>query len=167
MYKFHKVSEEQFKKDCVVLHHWGHAAADSAEIIMPRRATMDSAGYDIFSPISFVLHPGKTIDIPTGLKAELPTGTFLMIVPRSGLGFRHQICLANTVGIIDADYYNNPENEGHIIVKLVNRGETDCIIRAGQAFCQGIILDYLITDDDYPGKEVRSGGFGSTDKESA
>lgn len=163
MYKFHRVSDEQFLQSCRELR-WNPECIHVPELIMPRRATMDSAGYDIFSPISFRLQPGETITIPTGLKAELPTGTFLMIVPRSGLSFKYNLRLINTVGIIDADYFDNEVNEGHILVRLKNEGTLDCHIKAGQAFCQGIILDYCITDDDFPGKEVRTGGFGSTDE---
>lgn len=162
MIKFQKVSQEQFNKDCAKLHLV--SPIDISSIIMPFRATMDSAGYDFYAPFSFVLYPGNTITIPTGLKIAIPTGTFLMIVPRSGLGFKYQIGLVNTVGIIDADYIDNPDNEGHIMVKLVNCGDKPCHIGKGSAFCQGIILDYCITDDDYPGG-VRVGGIGSTNKE--
>ena len=166
MIRFFRVSDEQLKRDWEKLH-WPMTDENSLEdavFRMPTRATMDSAGYDIFAPINLLLRAGESMTIPTGWKVALPTGSFLMLVPRSGLGFKYQIGLANTVGIIDADYYDNPDNEGHIMVKLVNRGDKDCRIYAGKnAICQGIILDYIITDDDFPGKDIRAGGFGSTD----
>ena len=127
------------------------------------RATRYSAGYDIFAPFSFMLDPGETITIPTGYKIELEQHQFLMIVPRSGLGFKYQLGLVNTVGIIDADYYNNPNNEGHIMVKLVNRGDKPIHVEKGAAFCQGIIMSYEVTNDDNV-LFARNGGLGSTDK---
>lgn len=168
-FTFEMISVEQLKKDWEELN-WpmtGENSLENAEIVMPRRATYLSAGYDIFAPINIILHPGASITIPTGLKIRLPDGFFLMIVPRSGLGFKYQIGLANTVGIIDADYYNNPTNEGHILVKLVNHGDKYCTIMAGQAFCQGIVMKHFILDDDLALKEAetRKGGIGSTDKE--
>ncbi len=84
---FQKVSDEQFKKDCIKLL-WGPDNIEDAEIILPRRATLDSAGYDFHAPISFIFHPGKSITIPTGIKASIPTGSFLMLVPRSSIGFK-------------------------------------------------------------------------------
>lgn len=166
MDKFYKVSDEQIRKDWME-HHWpisGENSLEDAKFIIPRRATAESAGYDIFSPINLLLRAGASIVIPTGLKVELDPGHFLMIVPRSGLGFKYRIGLANTVGIIDRDYYNNSNNEGHIMVKLVNNGEKDCRILAGTAICQGIILPFDICSGDKASLE-RTGGLGSTDKE--
>ena len=88
----------------------------------------------------------------------------LKLYPRSGLGFKYQLSLANTVGIIDADYYNG-ENEGHIIIKLVNRSvdKLDINLESGKGFAQGIFMQYGITEDDDTNDE-RIGGFGSTKK---
>ena len=166
MNQFYKVSRKQFEFDCMKLH-WpmtGENSFETAEIKLPARATYASAGYDIFAPISLLLRPGAVMTIPTGLKVELGPYKFLMIVPRSSLGFKYQLGLVNTVGIVDRDYYNNPDNEGHIMVRMINRGDKDCRILAGTAFCQGIILPFDICSND----EVvtkRIGGFGSTDKE--
>ena len=88
-----------------------------------------------------------------------------MVVPRSSLGFKYRAQLDNTVGIIDADYYNNPNNEGHIWVKITNdskRGDT-LVVNKGDAIAQGIILEYFKTDDDNA-DGVRNGGLGSTSK---
>lgn len=162
--RFEKVSKEQFIKD------WQHEFMGSEEwagmvydrIKLPQRATKFSAGYDFFSPLDFTLEPGKTIKIPTGIRCGMNTDWVLMIYPRSGLGFKYQICLANTVGIVDADYYYS-DNEGHIFVKLVNRGENPVHIKSGEAVVQGIFAEYGIVEDDHVEAE-RNGGFGSTDK---
>ena len=87
-------------------------------------------------------------------------GYVLNIYPRSSLGFKHQICLANTVGIIDADYYN-ALNEGHIIVALVNRGDKEVTIKKGDRFVQGIIYKFYTAEEEEVTK-VRTGGFGSS-----
>lgn len=159
MNKFYRVSGKQFKLD------WD-AQEDRliglwATINLPKRATAESAGYDFFAPLDILINPGEELTIPTGIKVQLDPGYFLMIVPRSGLGFKYQLCLANTVGIIDGDYFDNPKNEGHILVKLVNRGDKECYIKKGEAFCQGIILPYGLAIDDDTTKE-RVGGIGST-----
>ena len=159
MNKFYRVSDKQFKLD------WD-AQEDRliglwATITLPKRATAESAGYDFFAPFDFSIAPGEEVTIPTGIKVQLDPGYFLMIVPRSGLGFKYQLCLANTMGIIDGDYFENQNNEGHILVKLVNRGDKDCYVERGKAFCQGIILPYSLTVNDNVAK-VRVGGIGST-----
>lgn len=160
MNKFDIVRYLQFEKDAEKLG-WSEDMICDADVRLPKRATVQSAAYDFFSPYNFIIHPGWDITIPTGIKVQLDPGYFLMLVPRSSLGFKYNICLANTVGIIDADYYNNLGNEGHIMVKLVNRGDNDYCLRAGDAFCQGIILPYAITEDDDT-VEKRIGGLGST-----
>lgn len=137
---------------------------DFDNIRMPKRATSHSAGYDIFSPIDFNLEPGSTIKIATGLKAYMQPDEFLMIFPRSGLGFKYYTRLANTVGIGDSDYYNNSGNEGHYFVKIRNEGEIPLTIKSGDAIAQAIFQKYLLTDEDnFEGKE-RIGGIGSTSK---
>lgn len=130
----------------------------------PKRATIHSAGYDFFVPFKITLPAGKTIKFPTGYRVELDPDKFLMVVPRSGLGFKYRCQLDNTVGIIDADYYFS-DNEGQMWVKLTNdsrEGKT-IEIKAGEAYCQGIILQYHTTDDDNA-DGIRNGGFGSTTK---
>ena len=84
-----------------------------------------------------------------------------MLYPRSSLGMKG-IALANTTGIIDADYYNNKKNEGNIGFSLVNNSDKQVIIQQGEKFMQGVITKYYITEDD-TAKKVREGGFGSTD----
>ena len=108
--------------------------------------------------------PGECIKIPTGIRAYIEDGWVLKIYPRSGLGFKYRLQLNNTVGIIDSDYYNS-DNEGHIFIKITNdskEGKT-VSIKKGEAFAQGIFLEYGITYDDDT-EEIRNGGFGSTTK---
>ena len=163
---FRKVSREQYLNDFrKIFEASPHAANQWENIELPQRATKYSAGYDFFAPFAFILDPGDDITIPTGIKMMMDHDRVLMIVPRSGLGFKYQLGLANTVGIIDSDYYDNPVNEGHILVKLVNHGNKRITIERGDAFCQGILMPYDICTDDQPVTELyeRKGGFGSTD----
>lgn len=162
---FEKISLEQYYKDCKKLHpNMNEYEINNLyeNIKLPQRGTQSSAGYDFFSPISCVLPSKKAVIIPTGIKASMETDEVLMMHPRSSLGFKFHIQLANTIGIIDSDYYNNADNEGHILIKLYNDGDEDVSIDFGKAFCQGIFMKYLTTDDDNS-EGVRSGGIGSTD----
>ena len=141
-------------------------AIDKSPIyIKPKRSTKKSAGYDIFSPIDFRLAPGEDAVIKLGIKAYMQDDEFLMIVPRSGLGFKFYSRLANTVGIIDADYYNNEDNEGEIAVKIRNESsDKELIVEQGKAICQAIFMKYLLVDGDSTDEGgERTGGFGSTD----
>lgn len=168
--KFEKVTYEQFEKDWIDTFDIPELDTSTkreiesiySAITLPKRATKFSAGYDFVSPLAFTLKPGETIKIPTGIRCGMNTDWVLMIYPRSSLGFKYQISLANTVGIVDADYYFS-DNEGHIFIKLVNRGDKPVHIKAGEAFVQGIFMHYGITEDDHVEAE-RNGGFGSTDK---
>ena len=133
-------------------------------ITLPKRATSGSAGYDIYSPVDFIINPGETVKIPTGIRCRIDDGWVLKIYPRSGLGFKYRLQLNNTVGIIDSDYYYS-DNEGHIFIKITNdSNENKTVeIKAGTGFAQGIFVEYGITfDDDADG--IRNGGFGSTTK---
>lgn len=132
------------------------------DLVLPRRATSGSAGYDIYSPLEFDLAPGEVIKLPTGLRARIEPGWVLLLLPRSGQGFKYRLQLYNTVGVIDADYYG-ADNEGHIFVKLINanhEGKT-LHVQKGEAFAQGLFLPFGITADD-AADGVRTGGFGST-----
>lgn len=133
-----------------------------SKIELPKRATSGSAGYDFKLPDGFTLRKGDSIVIPTGIRCEMYDGWVLMLFPRSGLGFKYGISLANTTGVIDSDYaYAN--NEGHIMVKLTNDSSLakDVRFNAGDAFCQGVFVQYGITLSDNVDEE-RVGGMGST-----
>lgn len=99
--------------------------------------------------------------VSTGVKAKLDPGTYLELSVRSSTPLKHWLVLANGVGIIDADYYNNPDNEGEIFLQLINLSPYELIIRKGEAIGQAIIKPYLITEDDNASGQ-RMGGFGST-----
>ena len=160
--QFEKVSKEQFAKDFAKEFPHSDKKTYDEIIKLPTRATTGSAGYDFVTPISFTLKPNQAIKIPTGIRCKMNEDWVLVLVPRSGLGFKYQLNLCNTLGIIDADFAYS-DNEGHIMVKLVNRGDKDLQLNAGDRFCQGIFLPYGTTVDDNC-EGVRNGGFGSTDK---
>ena len=165
--KFEKVSLEQFREgwtDTFGPADEGVIEGIYAQIRLPRRATVGSAGYDFFAPADFTLAPGETVKIPTGIRVWMEPEWVLKCYPRSGLGFKYRLQLNNTVGIIDSDYYYS-DNEGHIFAKLTNdtnEGKT-VEVSAGSGFMQGIFVEYGITVDD-AAAEIRNGGFGSTTK---
>ena len=156
--EFKKVSENQYRKDILKLLNIEDDSYNNVKI--PYRATSGSAGYDFYSPIDVTLKPGESVKIPTGIRCKIDDGYVLQIYPRSSLGFKYQMCLLNTVGIIDSDYYN-ADNEGHIIVGIINRGDKDLTINTGDRFVQGIFYQYFLAKEDDE-KMERHGGFGST-----
>lgn len=134
-----------------------------AKIKLPKRSTKKSAGYDCFAPYDFTLLPGEDINIPTGIKAYMQDGEVLMVFPRSGLGFKYYTRLSNSTGIVDGDYYSNPNNDGHIHVKIRNEGTKQLTVKQGEAFCQLIFMPFLLVDgDDFDTGNERVGGFGNT-----
>ncbi len=163
--KFEKVSQENFNLDWVDAFGSGLGIYDAYnDLKLPKRATSGSAGYDFFAVRDVELAPGETIKMPTGIRVKIDEGWVLKIYPRSGLGFKFRLQLDNTVGIIDSDYYYS-DNEGHIMIKITNNSLEGRTVRIekGQAFAQGVFVEYGITvDDDADG--VRNGGFGSTSK---
>lgn len=156
--EYNKVVTEEFTAKNGVIDYQSYE-----QLQIPKRATKGSAGYDFFSPISFVLKPGQTIKIPTCMKCQLGLGNVLMLFPRSSFGFKYRMQLDNTVGVVDQDYYNNESNEGHIFIKITNDSKTDktLVVNRGDAFAQGIIMAYGVTDDDSV-VATRIGGIGST-----
>lgn len=160
--EFEAVSKEQFTKDFVKNFGGFDDKASEAydNVIIPKRATTGSAGYDFIAPFGFTLDKGDSIVIPTGIRCKIDESWFLQIVPRSGLGFKFHVTLANTVGIIDSDYYNS-DNEGHIMVKLI--ADEPFEVKTGDRFVQGIFMEYgIAVNDEATG--TRNGGFGSSGK---
>jgi dUTP pyrophosphatase len=100
--------------------------------------------------------------VPTGIKCEMPQGMYLELSVRSSCPLKHWLILANGVGIIDSDYYNNPDNEGHIFFQIINLSPFDIVLKKGDIIGQGILKKYYVTDDDAT-YGFRAGGFGSTD----
>lgn len=157
------------------------------EVIMPKRSTKFSAGYDICSSEDIIIPSiwrvvrddlsslpyeerkeavkelAKPTLVPTGIKVQMPRDNVLFLYNRSSNPVKRGLVLANSVGVIDSDYYNNPDNEGAIFGSFYNFGAADYKIKKGDKIMQGIFGEYLLTaDDDAEGK--REGGFGSTGK---
>ena len=99
--------------------------------------------------------------VSTGMKCKLAEGTYLELSVRSSTPLKHWLILANGVGIIDADYYNNESNEGEIFLQMINLSPFNIMIKKGEAIGQGIIMPWGVTEDDFSITE-RVGGFGST-----
>lgn len=163
--KFEKVSFEQFSKD--TQKNLGEKTDKELrdayeEILLPKRATAASAGYDFVAPFDFSLKPNEMILLPSGIRANIDSAFVLSIFPRSSLGMRYQLMLANTTGIIDADYYH-AANEGHIQFPLINRGQTEFVCQKGERIVQGLFLAYYLAEEEEV-TTVRSGGFGSSGK---
>ena len=136
-------------------------------INLPVRKTKYAAAYDVEAAEDIVIpkyYPGiKPTLIPTGLKAYMQSDEVLLIVPRSSGPKKQGISFPHNVGVIDSDYYNNSDNEGHIFVQCINLKDEDVVIKKGEAVAQAIFQKYLTVDDDNAEGE-RTGGFGSTDK---
>ncbi len=129
--------------------------------ILPKRQTKYSAGYDFYAMQDTLISKGLGALVRTGVKVYMPTDEHLEVHIRSSYGMRYGMRLANGVGIIDADYYNNPDNEGEILIKLINDGDGEVMIHRGDRFAQGIFVKHYLTDnDDADGERV--GGVGST-----
>lgn len=189
--KFEKVSLEEFTKAMKELYPKYTFGENEIEIMwknimLPVRATKQSAGYDFFAPFEFILRPGCAVTIPTGIRVKIDDGYAMALIPKSGIGVKSSTRLSNTIGLIDADYYNS-DNEGHIMVrmempveptsklipKMTGQGnlygvDTQVVrknlkISADQKFVQGVFIPFgITTDDDETEKEDRNGGFGST-----
>ena len=158
MRHFEKISFEQFKKDVsddINLYN---------SIELPKRSTMKSAGYDIKSMEGGVIKPGEAKSFKTGLKVTMNDDEVLYIYSRSSQGYKHNVSLANSVGVIDSDFYNNTSNEGHFQVRLINLGTQDYIVNIGDRIAQGVFMKYLTVDDEEEIKSERTGGLGSTNK---
>ncbi|MCI8779013.1 MAG: deoxyuridine 5'-triphosphate nucleotidohydrolase [Bacilli bacterium] len=153
---FEKINFEQFKKDI------SNDKKLYNEYNLPKRQTKYSAGYDFESLFDFTLKPGETKKIATGIKVNMNSDEMLMIVIRSSLGFRYNTRMCNQVGIVESDYYNNPDNDGHLFVKIQNEGTDDLIIKKGDRICQGIFVKFLTIDNEEEIKKERTSGIGST-----
>lgn len=133
-----------------------------SEVAIPARKTSGSAGYDFICPYEIRLRPGQTAKIPTGIKAKMDKNVVLLMFVRSSIGINRRMSFPNAVAVIDSDYYGNPDNEGDIMLVLVNNNEYDVKVFAGERVAQGVFVRYLLTDDD-ASDGTRTGGIGSTD----
>jgi dUTP pyrophosphatase len=177
------------KRGFAVVHRFSEA-----NLTLPKRSTAHSAGYDFSAAEDFLLptiwrmnfvrlfrlirneHTLVNRDyeqaeevlkpylVPTGIKAYMEDDEFLMLANRSSNPLKRGLVLPNGVGVIDADYYNNPSNEGEIFFQLVNFGVRDVVIHKGDHIGQGIFMPYLLVDGDDGTGDRRQGGFGSSDR---
>ena len=142
MRDFEKISFEQFKKDI----------EDNEELYnsykLPSRNSTNAAGYDFYLIKDIEIKPNEIIKIPTGIKAYFQPDEVLFMIVRSSTGFKYNIRLVNQVGVIDSDYHNNKDNEGHIFVKIQNEGIETIKFNAGDHLAQGVFLNFLKTDSD-------------------
>ena len=173
---FEKITREQWVKDAVNLLSLEHPTAENFRDInklydgikLPKRATKYSAGYDFYVSGDVAILSKNSGIILTGIRwacdKEEDKNKVLQIYPRSGIGFRTGLRLMNTVGIIDADYWEG-NNEGHIMLKLYNPTDSPLHVKDGDAIVQGVITEYHTCDDEGEIVEKRTGGMGSTDKE--
>lgn len=139
---------------------------EDKDIHLPKRSTKNAAAYDVEAAEDVIIPPYKpgikpTL-IPTGLKAYCQDDEWYMLANRSG-GPKKGFVMANSIGIIDADYYGNESNDGHFMFQYFNFGETDLEVKKGDRIGQVIFMKYLTVDND-EADGVRTGGFGSTDK---
>lgn len=164
------------------------------DIRLPQRQTRAAAGYDLEAAEDFVvptiwrqplaqvlgsyLHSAlkrenffeqaqkvlQPVLVPTGLKVYMPSQEVLLLVSRSSGPLKRGLVMPNAVGVIDADYYNNPHNEGEIFVQMLNFFPRDRVIHKGERICQGIFVNYLVTDQELKEAQApeRQGGFGSS-----
>lgn len=130
--------------------------------VLPKRQTKYSAGYDLATIEEVTIKPGEIVLIKTGLKVEIPKDEVMLIFPRSSLGIKRGLTMANNVGVIDADYYNNDNNEGHIKIPILNFGKEDVTLTKDERVAQGIFIKYYQTKDDEIAETERIGGFGSS-----
>lgn len=164
----------------------------TAHLNLPKRQTEKAAGYDFEAAEDFVLptiwqlgflkvlkavRKGQAVTeaqldtahkllkpclVPTGIKAYMQPDEVLILANRSSGPFKRRLILPNGIGVIDADYYNNEDNEGEIFVQLLNYGVRPVTIKKGERLAQGIFVPYLKTDDDQNSGAHRNGGFGSS-----
>ena len=142
------------------------------DTLIPPYAQLHNELWAMFDPqdprtLDQVAATTKEIDarptlVPTGIKAKLDSDSYLELSVRSSCPLKYWLILANGVGIIDADYYNNSDNEGHIYFQLINLSPFPIILKKGDCIGQGIIKRYEVTEDDMA-TGFREGGFGSTE----
>lgn len=138
---------------------------ENSNINLPKRSTKNSAGYDIESAEDCIVpafkQGQKPVLVKTGLKAYMGSNEVLILANRSSNPGKKGLVLANGIGVVDSDYYGNPDNDGHIMFAFYNFKDEDIEIKKGERIGQAMFQNYLVTDDDSAQGE-RTGGFGST-----
>lgn len=133
---------------------------------LPKRATNFSAGYDFYAPEDTFVAGNSTVTyVKTGVKIKMQEDEFLLLCNRSSNPMKKELVLINGVGIIDADYYNNPDNDGEIAFAFTSLNPSGSFIKQGEKLGQGIIMKFIKTENDLISDPTltRQGGFGSTD----
>lgn len=147
--RFFEVVKDEFRKN-------------EGEIKLPTRASEHSAGYDFYSPIDVTIEPNQSVLIFTDVKVHMYYDNVLELFVRSSMG-KHPVVIANGTGIIDSDYYGNPDNDGNIGFRLLNLGNMPYEIKVGDRIGQGMFTKYLTVKDDTTTSK-REGGFGHSGK---
>ena len=141
---------------------------ENSNINLPVRSTKNSAGYDVEAAEDCIIpafKPGqKPTLVITGIKAYMESDEVLILANRSSNPGKKGLILANSIGVVDSDYYENPDNDGHIMYAFFNFKAEDVEIKKGERIGQAIFQKYLVTDNDIAQGE-RTGGFGSTNKQ--
>ncbi|AGL90231.1 DeoxyUTP pyrophosphatase [Candidatus Phytoplasma australiense] len=133
-------------------------------INLPQRQTEKSGGYDFEAAQNIEIKPQTVQLVPTGIKAFFSENETLLIYARSSLALKKQLMMANGVGVVDSDYYNNLQNEGHIFIPLYNFSSQTVKIEKGERIAQGIFQPFLLSTNEEKPSFLRKGGFGSTTK---
>lgn len=136
------------------------------DIKLPERSTLNSAGYDFFAIEDIIFNPKTITRVFTGVKCELMPNQVLILANRSSNPSKKGLVLLNGIGVIDADYYGNLDNDGEIAFEFYNMLDEVVEIKKGEKLGQGLILKFDKVEDDYISDpyKTRSGGFGSTGK---
>jgi dUTP pyrophosphatase len=129
---------------------------------LPKRSTKYSAGYDFQVIEELTIKPGDISFAKTGVKAYMLDNEVLFLYPRSSLARKKGLMLSNSVGVVDSDYYSNPDNDGHIMISLYNFSNHPVTIQKGEKIAQGIFQKYLVVENEDAIDKTRAGGFGST-----
>lgn len=134
------------------------------DIKLPERSTLNSAGYDFFATEDIIFNPKTITRVFTGIKCELMPNQVLILANRSSNPSKKGLILLNGIGVVDADYYGNPDNDGEIAFEFYNMLDEVVEIKKGEKLGQGLILKFDKTEDDYISNpnNTRAGGFGST-----
>ena len=150
--------------------HFAVVSSYSSDIPLPVRSTANSAGYDFFAPEDIIIPPSFSLDpigfdkptlVKTGIKAYMNKDEVLYLFNRSSNPSKRGLILANSTGVVDSDYVDNPDNEGEIGFLFYNVSGAPVTIKKSEKIGQGVFTKFLITDDDNT-NTTRTGGFGST-----
>ncbi|EGE54187.1 dUTP diphosphatase [Streptococcus parauberis] len=136
-------------------------SAYTDENLLPKRETTHAAGYDLKVAEPVTIKPGEIKLVPTGIKAYMQAGEVLFLFDRSSNPRKKGLVLINSVGVIDGDYYGNPDNEGHIFAQMKNISDQSVVLEPLERIVQAVFVPFLLVDGDQA-DGVRTGGFGST-----